>query len=616
MAAFLSSAIRGRWLAALCLALCPALIAADNTAASYYVRDLPGVPKDSPPIKMHAGHIEVTPEHNGNLFFWHFQNRHIANKQRTVIWLNGGPGCSSEDGALMEIGPYRVKDENTLTLNEGSWHEFANLLFVDNPVGTGFSFVDTDSYIHELDVMAENFITFLTKFFEIFPEYERDDIYIAGESYAGQYIPYIARAILDTNKNRGANAWNLRGLLIGNGWISPKEQYESYIPFALEKGLFNKGSNEHNQLLKDARICNGKQDSSPGAIDYPDCEKILSHMLSLTNSGNGDDSCYNMYDVRLKDSYPSCGMNWPKDLKAVVPYLRRKDVVAALNVNSQKNTGWQECTGAVGSNFNARKSHPTVEMLPGLLKEIPILLFSGGEDLICNHIGTENFIANMQWNDGKGFEVTPGNWAPRRTWTFEGENAGFWQEARNLTYVLFHNSSHMVPVDYPRRSRDMLDRFMEVDISSIGGQPADSRIDGEKGPETSVGGVSNDTSAADDEKQKQLDQAKWDAYYNSGGVMLVLVIIVVSVWGFFLWRSRRRAAAYKPVNQDSSLGGLGRTRGAGDLEAAAFDESELDDLHADTPTAARHGKYSVGDDSDEETEKSKSNGRNAGRVLT
>jgi carboxypeptidase D len=121
-------------------------------------------------------HIEVTPEHNGNLFFWHFQNKHIADKQRTVIWLNGGPGCSSEDGALMEIGPYRVQDTNTLVLNNGSWHEYANLLFVDNPVGTGFSYVDTDSYVRELDEMAKQMIIFLDKFFDIFPEYDRDDV--------------------------------------------------------------------------------------------------------------------------------------------------------------------------------------------------------------------------------------------------------------------------------------------------------------------------------------------------------------------------------------------------------------------------------------------------------
>lgn len=76
----------------------------------------------------------------------------------------------------MEVGPYRVKDDQTLEYNEGSWDEFANMLFVDQPVGTGFSYVNTDSYIHELDEMSAQFITFLEKWFEIFPEYERDDV--------------------------------------------------------------------------------------------------------------------------------------------------------------------------------------------------------------------------------------------------------------------------------------------------------------------------------------------------------------------------------------------------------------------------------------------------------
>lgn len=123
-------------------------------------------------------HIEVEPEHNGNLFFWHYQNRHIANKQRTVLWLNGGPGCSSMDGALMEIGPYRVARDGQLTYNNGSWDEFANLLFVDQPVGTGFSYVNTDSYLHELDQMTDHFMVFLEKWFALFPEYEHDDVSI------------------------------------------------------------------------------------------------------------------------------------------------------------------------------------------------------------------------------------------------------------------------------------------------------------------------------------------------------------------------------------------------------------------------------------------------------
>ena len=80
------------------------------------------------------------------------------------------------DGALMEIGPYRLKDDKNLEYNPGSWDEFANLLFVDNPIGTGFSYADSDSYLHELSEMADNFQTFLQKYFELFPEHETNDV--------------------------------------------------------------------------------------------------------------------------------------------------------------------------------------------------------------------------------------------------------------------------------------------------------------------------------------------------------------------------------------------------------------------------------------------------------
>jgi carboxypeptidase D len=123
-----------------------------------------------------TSHVEVDPEHNGHLFFWHFQSRHIANRQRTVIWLNGGPGCSSMDGALMEIGPYRAQTDHSLQYNNGSWDEFANLLFVDQPIGTGFSYANTNSFLVELSDMSTQFITFLDKWFKVFPEYEVDDV--------------------------------------------------------------------------------------------------------------------------------------------------------------------------------------------------------------------------------------------------------------------------------------------------------------------------------------------------------------------------------------------------------------------------------------------------------
>jgi carboxypeptidase D len=347
-------------------------------------------------------------------------------------------------------------------------------------------------------------------------------------------------------------------------------------------------------------------------------------MLQLTSTRvDGKQQCYNMYDVRLRDTYPSCGMNWPPDLVSVTPYLRRQDVMDALHISPNKNTGWTECNGNVGSQFRASKSKPSIAYLPDILSEVPVLLFSGAEDLICNHLGTEALIGNMAWNGGKGFELSPGTWAPRRDWTFEGQPAGFWQEARNLTYVLFFNSSHMVPFDYPRRTRDMLDRFIGVDISSIGGTPTDSRLDGEKGPETTVGGAAGNGTAEQQAEQAKLDAAKWEAYRKSGEIVLVIVIIATAVWGYYVWRDRRRRSGYQGLRGSDTGGRLAtaeRARGTGlesfrnkrtnrDVEAGDFDESELDDLHVATPTDGHHDdRYSVGGESDDDVNE-KHNGK-------
>ena len=310
--------------------------------------------------------------------------------------------------------------------------------------------------------------------------------------------------------------------------------------------------------------------------------------------------CINMYDVRLRDD-SSCGMNWPPDLETVTPYLRRQDVMSAIHINPDKKTGWTECNGAVSAHFRADNSKPTISFMPELLAQIPVVLFSGDQDLICNHLGTEALIKNMEWNGAKGFETAPGVVAPIRDWTFEGEAAGTYQEARNLTYVVFYNSSHMVPFDYPRRTRDMLDRFMGVDISAIGGDPSDSRLDGEKGPLVSVGGHPNSTKAEAD-KAQALQEAEWKAYYRSGEVALIVVVIAAGCFGFFVWRDRRRRAraGYKGVDGDegreSLIMGMGldnfrRGDRRRDVEAADFDERELDDLDgAKKPLNGRGGE--------------------------
>ena len=380
---------------------------------------------------------------------------------------------------------------------------------------------------------------------------------------------------------------------------------------AYKSGIIKEGSSQGKELEEQHDRCRGSLDAPGGneKIDIPVCETILQSILRMSEK---DGRCPNMYDVRLDDSYPSCGMNWPPDLTSVTPYLRRDDVVKALNVNPDKKSGWQECAGSVSSNFNPKESKPAIDLLPNIIeKGVRTLLFSGDQDLICNHIGTEEFIHNMEWNGGKGFELSPGTWAPRRHWTFDGEPAGIYQEARNLTYLLFYNSSHMVPFDYPRRSRDMLDRFAGIDIALIGGKPSDSRIDGEKGVSTSVGGHPNSTAAEKAEEEK-LEDAKWKAYYRSGEVALVVVIILASVWGWYVWRDRRRQAGYQGLFGGSSSGPLLRRKPLGrDVEAVDFDEAELDDLHVTSPLdEGNEERYSLGGMSSDEDEGKPKNGAN------
>ncbi len=434
-------------------------------ASDFYVHDLPLLPKNASSIHMHAGHLPVNPQHHGALFFWHFASQYVADKPRTVIWLNGGPGCSSLIGAWVEIGPFRFQDENTIVENNGSWHLFTNLLFVDQPVGSGFSYIDIDSFIHELDEMANQFLGFLDRYIEIFPELLLHDIYLAGESFAGQYIPYIAQAILTQR-----SALKLSGLLIGNGWIDPLVIYKSYLPFAVAHNLVKKNSVLYDDITDQVEVCQQAYANHSHVLEEA-CGLILDKIQrngAMNNhyTEHQKGRCVNIYDVRLDDTFPQCGINWPSDLIYVTPYLHREDVMSRIHVDSKKSE-WTECSGSVHQTFRASHSKPSIELLPDLLQRIPIVLYSGDYDLICNHWATEKMIDAMTWNNGTGFDLGNGTLAPIEPWIVENEHAGLIRTARNLTYILFYNASHIVPYNQARRSRFMLHQFIKLSFNPL-----------------------------------------------------------------------------------------------------------------------------------------------------
>ncbi|ODQ67069.1 alpha/beta-hydrolase [Nadsonia fulvescens var. elongata DSM 6958] len=454
------------------------------------------------------------------------------------------------DGALMEIGPYRVANNGKLQVNNGSWHEYANLLFIDQPFGVGFSYGKPEGYVHELADAADDLVLFLDRFCEMFPETLRHDIYLAGESYAGQYIPYLAQAILNRNKDpKGKSSYNLKGLIIGNGWIDPSNQYLGYYPYMMVNDLVEKGSETDKKLLALHEKCaeslaEYKKEGRVMPIHDSTCENLVQAILHVPPKGKGiedpKNNCMNVYNIRLTDSYPSCGMNWPPDLPAVQKYLRDEAVLAALNINIKKTHPWNECAADVGKAFKPTTA-PSVELLPAILEQVPVLLFNGDMDFICNHIGNEKLIDELDWNGQRGWgtdlDNNEHNSGKPIDWILDdGTLAGWVKHSRNLTYALIHNASHMVPFDFPILSRAMLDGFvgsivgeMNYDVPSI--EPTTSSILSQSPSSSSV---------SSEENAKIIADATRQAYYKAGTLALVVVIIVVIGLLVFMFKQRRR----------------------------------------------------------------------------
>jgi len=541
-------------------------------ASDYFVKSLPGLPNNSN-LKQHAGHITIDEKTNSNVFFWLIHNRHISEIPKFVIWLNGGPGCSSMDGLFLENGPWRMDGDQSLKLTDGSWDEYANVLYVDFPVGTGFSFANSNSYPTNVTQAVSQFLTFIDKFFDVFPEYSKDHLYISGESFAGTFIPYIATSILKRNHERKTAdilKYNLKGIAIGNGWIDPVSQYNAYYTYSVEKGLLDGADKDTAE--KQWKKCMEEQKKKP-TIHLDICEQILLTVLKHSIQKVGDnETCINQYDIRdYSDSYPSCGAKWPYELSDITNYLRRPDVIGSIHAEKQQ-LGWVECNHGVGRGFDGDKSPPSVTLLPALLKQINVLLYSGDQDLICNTNGTEDMLKNLEWNGHKGFQnLTALPYFVNHT------NAGHILSERNLTYIVIYNSSHMVPYDEPVVSMDMMYRFMGLDHHLVNKWPSSIGFENS---------IDDDTSSF---------SGNMDKYYNVGTFTLVIVILAIVGLGVFIWRRRsrrrsRNASQAMKAAVESQIGEMDELV----IESPLFQSDDVDHFGDSEPEDDNHGSTSKG----------------------
>lgn len=546
-----------------------------NDAKDYYVAPdlLPGLSdvKDRERIpEMHAGHIPVSEgdDDEKNYFFWKFHdlsNHSSVSAGNTLIfWLNGGPGCSSLDGALMESGPLRIDDDGEAYLNPGSWHTRGDIVFVDQPAGTGFSTVGDSDYDKDLKQVSKHFMAFLKNYFTIFPEDLEKEMVLAGESYAGQYIPFFANEIVEYNDNRGEDAeekpYKLKSLLIGNGWIDPDQQSLSYIPFALENNLISKTADYFPELLKAHTDCQKLIDSNTDSdkFSFEECENILSKILAFTRRKTDEkgkkvpsnQQCSNIYDYRLHDSYPACGSNWPEDLPLVTKFLSKPGVMDSLHLDVDKVPHWRECDSKVSKHLKNKGVKPSVHLLPNLLSRMQIFLFNGDKDIICNNRGVEDLIKSLKWNNQTGFskDVEYYDWQYYDQFTGDMIPAGYVKHERNLTFISVYNASHMVPYDNALISRGIMDIYLK-DVQLEHGDDNRDSIIVTKDFAVEVpppNDVNSDPSENDDQEQDGHDSNDQDGSRESDKSklqVLIVLLLILSVCGtvaYYLLRVRFR----------------------------------------------------------------------------
>ncbi|KAG0300355.1 Cell death protease [Linnemannia gamsii] len=573
------------WMAVAAIAQLSSLTIAQaqqKVADDYLVTSLPDLSaEESAQIKQYAGHIALDPEQESNLFFWLVTSRRPQKAQKLVSDL--AERSSSADGYFLETGPLRWVDKK-LTINKGGWHEFADVVFLDQPVGTGLSYTK-QPYLETMREITTHFLAFLKEFYAIFPDRAQYDLYLAGESFAGTYIPYFGQGILEHNENvpAGHIPYNLQGLAIGNGWIDPLHQYTSYIPFVEQYGLATP------TLMP---LMNAQQEDCLDAIRRQDlisqnvCEQLVSLILQSKSEST---QCVNQYDIRLVDQYPECGLNWPYELPLMKAYLNRPDVKEALHATAG-DTHWDECSRRVSIALQQDDSPPAIALLPGILEKTRVMLFSGQQDLICNHIGTEYLISNMTWQGSQGFQDTQSI-----GWKVEDKPAGEWKQARNLTYVLIYNSSHMVPYDVPLVALDMMNRFMGLDTKL---QAFTSSLESDINIPAPSGGEKVD-----------INQPNPNNTSSNGSAALLFVVMVIGVAIFVIVRRNRRqkklggghdGVQWFPLSNNNNNQGMGRDRRHAPVdeldelvvEGGIRDSDDDDEEYEDFLSSGDHGRSS------------------------
>ncbi|OWB75580.1 hypothetical protein B5S31_g5499 [[Candida] boidinii] len=414
-------------------------------------------------VKQYTGYFDINGDEDEDtdkhLFYWFFESRNDPVNDPIILWLNGGPGCSSMTGLFFELGPSSIFNESLeLTYNPYSWNANASVIFLEQPVGVGYSYTNkASSEVSSTKIAAKDVYVFLELFFKKFPNLIKNDFHITGESYAGHYIPNIASEILDHESER---SFNLTSIMIGNGITDPLIQYDYYGPMACGKGGYE-------QLISD-------EDCDSLDNMYKTCSKLINTCYKSQNAltcvpatlycermmGPFEKTGLNYYDIRTK-----CEVNdlCYKEMGYIDNYLNKPEVMTILGCEVEKYTG---CDDDVFRRFllTGDEMKPFQQYISKTLESnIPVLIYAGDKDYICNWLGNKAWVEALEWEGQGSFNnATDLPWLSN---VKNGEYAGDVKSNGLLTFLRVFNAGHMVPYNQPENSLDMVNRWIQGDYT-------------------------------------------------------------------------------------------------------------------------------------------------------
>ncbi|KAL1914975.1 uncharacterized protein VTP21DRAFT_7680 [Calcarisporiella thermophila] len=393
-----------------------------------------------PGVKQYSGYMH-TPD-DKHIFFWFFEARNNPENAPVTLWLNGGPGCSSLIGIFEEMGPCSSDGSKTI-YRKHSWTEVSNMLFLDQPTGTGYSYgnMSDDSTVKAGQVVYK----FLQLWLTHFDKYQKLPFHIFGESYAGHYIPSFARTIMENNKKSTDEKLvhiNLMSIGIGNGWIDALTQYGNYGNFMCENPIKQLTSKENCTKIQHEYEVSCK----------PQIQKCYSDISNTTQCAFADELCTNITYVPFLDTHLNI-YNFVQSEKEQIPsawvqYLRKPDVMEELGAHPSVN--YTDCSDPVGSKFgkigdSAMPFHQDVEYL--LEKKLRVLLYAGDQDFICNWFGNLELSNKLQWSGRKIYANKD-----LEEWSYKKRPAGEQKSYGNLAFTTIYGAGHEVPYFQPEVS--------------------------------------------------------------------------------------------------------------------------------------------------------------------